>query len=654
MGRYGADLTFSRPFFTSRSSPTRRWAQAAAANLSIAVANLDTAFPGRIAGVVLEGLCGGEWFNLPTSPAAMSVADYSAEMQAEFCAAENLGGAASDVSCRLPTAAERDTPTLGNALLQWNSSQDAAARSFRYNRFLSQRVAGAISGLALAVKNISGGKSFTFAYNGYLFDLSDSRLTGSGHLDLSSLMSDENLDGIGSPYQYAPAPREPAGRFTSHGPVDSATLHKKVWVTEDDTRTVLTDKGAFDKHINTVQGTVNMIRRNMYSSMLHRHAMYWLDLASNGWWGRDDNATMIAATDAMWSNASHVMKQWEALLASAALQAPVLPPAEVAIFVDEVSAAARPVLGRGGTIPQGFPFETALQMHSWQDIAGIGAPVRVFLMGDLLHEDFPYGDLKLAVFLNAFMLTPELRQVIKTKLQTNGRTVAWLYAPGLLDAEACSGTGSGSCVPSIAASSELVGLQLELHVTAESLTTTFQKAMPALAGSSYGAGLGLVSPWLACTEGQGNRHGAEELVVLGRYGANAGAKASVCSSQSSTATSNFSAVFIGAPRPPLGFWRALAKNAGIHLYTDGSTTDGSAADGSAVDLHADTVEAAATGLLFHAGAGQQSGSRRVVQLPGGLLVTSEWGDVVCSKPCVSFLTPPLMDGESILYWVREP
>jgi hypothetical protein len=166
----------------------------------------------------------------------------------------------------------------------------------------------AVSGFARAVKNISGGKSFTFAYNGYLFDLSDSRLTGSGHLDLSSLLQDANLDGIGSPYQYASAPREPAGRFTSHGPVDSATLHKKVrafvsflvfslsvsytidiprqarnehfkrvgnapkrgvisvcqvWVTEDDTRTVLTDKGSFDRHVSTVEGTVNIIRRNM-------------------------------------------------------------------------------------------------------------------------------------------------------------------------------------------------------------------------------------------------------------------------------------------------------------------------------------------------------------------------------------------------------
>ncbi len=151
--------------------------------------------------------------------------------------------------------------------------------------------------------------------------------------------------------EYATAPRKPAGRFTSHGPVDSATLHQKVWVSEDDSRTVLASKGSWDQHVNTTVGTVNLLRRNMYSAMLHRQALYWLDLASKGWWGRGDNATMIAATDAIWGNASHVLRQWQTLLSSSAMQAQLLPRAEVAIFVDEVSAAARPgEQSRSGTL----------------------------------------------------------------------------------------------------------------------------------------------------------------------------------------------------------------------------------------------------------------------------------------------------------------
>jgi len=57
--------------------------------------------------------------------------------------------------------------------------------------------------------------------------------------------------------------------------------------------------------------------------------------------------------------------------------------------------------------------------------------------------------------------------------------------------------------------------------------------------------------------------------------------------------------------------------------------------------------------LSAAQAGDQSGSRRTVTLPARMLVTSEWGDAVCSKPCDTFVTPRLLNGESILYWVHK-
>jgi hypothetical protein len=119
------------------NSPTAAWATAAAANLSIALANLDAAFPGRIAGVVFEGLDGGEWFVQAcgmTGPESRLIGDYSPEMKLEFCAAEEEAGHRGGATdCRLPTASERDTPTLGNALLQWSKGTDPSARSFRYH-----------------------------------------------------------------------------------------------------------------------------------------------------------------------------------------------------------------------------------------------------------------------------------------------------------------------------------------------------------------------------------------------------------------------------------------------------------------------------------------------------------------------------------------
>ena len=120
-------------------------------------------------------------------------------MQQEFCASE--ADTQKVLQCSAPTAAERDNPSLGNALLQWSTPSDPSARSFRYNQFISQRIATAISAFAAVIKNVTANKAFTIAFNGYLFDLSDSRLTYSGHLALSQLLVCPHLDAIASPYR---------------------------------------------------------------------------------------------------------------------------------------------------------------------------------------------------------------------------------------------------------------------------------------------------------------------------------------------------------------------------------------------------------------------------------------------------------------------
>ena len=49
-----------------------------------------------------------------------------------------------------------------------------------------------------------------------------------------------------------------------------------------------------------------------------------------------------------------------------------------------------------------------------------------------------------------------------------------------------------------------MGLPLEMNTTEAAITTTFERTLKqGLAGASYGAQLGLVSPQLACTEGGG-------------------------------------------------------------------------------------------------------------------------------------------------------
>ncbi len=58
--------------------------------------------------------------------------------------------------------------------------------------------------------------------------------------------------------------------------------------------------------------------------------------------------------------------------------------------------------------------------------------------------DFP--DSKLYLFLNALRLTTAERQAIREKLQKPGKTLAWLYAPGVFDENGPSSEEVGEVV----------------------------------------------------------------------------------------------------------------------------------------------------------------------------------------------------------------
>jgi hypothetical protein len=150
----------------------------------------------------------------------------------------------------------------------------------------------------------------------------------------------------------------------------------------------------------------------------------------------------------------------------------------------------------------------------------LGAPVKVHLLSDLLNPEFDVSDIKLAVFLNAFVISDGLRVAIDERLNGDGRTLAWVYAPGILNGSSCA---KGACTPNVTMASDLVGIPLSMSLgNPASLTSTFvtQSAHPLagtaepvlppeLNGTVYGAGLGLVSPWFSCggsdADGDGDR-----------------------------------------------------------------------------------------------------------------------------------------------------
>ena len=150
-----------------------------------------------------------------------------------------------------PTAALRDTPTIGNTLVVGSGPTGVP----EFNRWFAKRTVKALATLAQAAKDISGGKAFTAFYYGYLYELAGNRLAGSGHLAISELMTEPAIDGVLSPYHlrdrilaividwtdlsrytYAAEGRNFTMPLVPHGVIDSAWLHGKLHVIEDDSR----------------------------------------------------------------------------------------------------------------------------------------------------------------------------------------------------------------------------------------------------------------------------------------------------------------------------------------------------------------------------------------------------------------------------------
>ena len=122
----------------------------------------------------------------------------------------------------------------------------------------------------------------------------------------------------------------------------------------------------------------------------------------------------------------------------------------------------------------------------------------------------------------------------------------------------------------------MVGMELNMSLSPSDLTTSLLSH-----NKTYGSSFGPVSPWLSC--------GGDK--VLERYtGGEAAGQPAACSTEKIGELGSSTAVFIGAPRPPVSLWRTLAKTAGVHLYT---ADEDSGDDGATV--HADSIETGGSG-----------------------------------------------------------
>ena len=233
---------------------------------------VDATFPGRVAGLWLDSGSSGEW-NYPASASYDFFSDYNPTLMKEFCdyskneGADDTGGA-----CDVPTILNRDgvgtsAPTSAAAAAAFppqpplprrqeervgvggfiTTETPSGAAVVKYNRFLNGRVTAAIAALSAAAKEVSNNSVWVGAFNGELYNAANVE-SFDGNLGLSSTLKIPTLDGIGSPWMYFNASQDPMwGASLPQGPWDSPRLYGKLWIIEDDQRTLFGNYA--NKHI---------------------------------------------------------------------------------------------------------------------------------------------------------------------------------------------------------------------------------------------------------------------------------------------------------------------------------------------------------------------------------------------------------------------
>jgi hypothetical protein len=476
---------------------------------------------GRVWGFYLEH---GEWFYEKGRGYDLSEANqqgFRAWLRSRYRnSAVALRAAWNDGSVTFETAAIPSQPVPSGPTLFFTPREQRYAD---FHEYASDITAQVITRLGRAVKQASGGRSAVAVSYGYTLELARSY---SGHLALAQVLASPDVDILTGPVSYSG--RTPGGSAPFPAPVESVTLAGKMWVSEDDTKTFLAagdTPDSYNPKVSSLEGTWAAYSRNFGAALASGAGVSWMDLWGMGW--LDDRE--------LWQRLGGLRQIAEAVATRRREpDARPLPDPDVAVIVDERSffdvRTDEATLGH-------------LIAHQRDVLLRSGARAGFYLLSDLLKKEFPQGP-KLLLFLNAFRLPEAVRNVIKERFQRDGRTLAWVYAPGGEE-------------PNLAELSDTLGMQLRIQpwgskMGTQVLSNARSPLTDALRGQRFGEET-RVNPsyYVADPKAQ----------PLGEYVATGNVSLAVRKHP------RWQSVFIGEMQLPLPLLRGLYKMAGVPVFT---------------------------------------------------------------------------------------
>lgn len=411
------------PVRTSLAS--EKWQQEAGEKLKLFLQQLQTIPEAKaIAGIQVAGGVYGEWHqwgfieNEPDVSQPMLVY-FKQWLQQKYTTDKNLQQAWNDATINLttisfPTLGERKTTTSGifrNPVYE--------QKTIDYYEALNTCVADDILLFCQLIKDHWPRPIITGAFYGYFYSVFGREATG-GHLAIEKLLTSPAIDFLSAPAAYYPDAIETGDAYRSRGLINSALLHKKLWLDEMDQQTpLLALKDTAFK--TSIAKSIATVRRNMMYSFTHGTGFWFYDFGPSGFNGGkrlNDHGSYG------WWDEPTLMKEIKKLkqLFEKSLTQAYTTDADVLLVHDTKS-----FYYTGSSKDKSY-------MAHW---ANNWIPSALFKSG-ALHDVIDIADLdkvniqqyKAVIFINTWVMNDAQKKMIKDKVANDNRNLIWIYAPG--------------------------------------------------------------------------------------------------------------------------------------------------------------------------------------------------------------------------------
>ena len=258
---------------------------------------------------------------------------------------------------------------------------------------------------------------------------------GSSHNAVRIMTQSPYIDYFHSPYNYYN--RSFDGTHYSQNSVDTILLHGKLMVSQNDSKLHMKDN--YSKNSWTPYESIQLMSRDTSYMMSKNGHMYYYDISDMGTYRSQNSESEYNP----FHYDSPELREHVGKLARLAIENQKLRPKhirEVALFKSTDSPYYRKVenvflklFGEG--------------MRQWQ-MPYVSCPFDDYIFEDF--EDIPHK-YKVYIFLNAFYMTSETRRNVRKKIEEDGATAIWFYAPGYVDENG----------PSLANIEELTGIKID-------------------------------------------------------------------------------------------------------------------------------------------------------------------------------------------------